>query len=477
MTSNRWTEHDLGTATTTPIEEREASELEGASWAASGDGSAIERIEVGPSQTEFWPSRLGPEALSGLAGDVVSAIEPSTEGDPNAILLEFLACFGSLLGSRPHLLIDERRHPLKVWVLVVGATASGKKGTGLGRVLSLLDDVDPSWKQRRRSGIASGEAIVHHVRDDSERVRRARRDGCVEETAVVKVGEADKRLLLKEEEFSRVLRLSAREGSTFSALLREAWDHDVLMTTSKTAPEKATGAHVVIVGHITPEELRRDFSRTDLTNGFANRFLFACSRRSKRLVRPLRMPAEVRGELVARLKEVQAFVDGLPDAKAQLGLSDDAWARWAVLKPEVEDAAERAEAGGLVLSQVISRGPPYILRLAALYAVLDRRCAIAPADLDAAREVWRYSVESAQAVLVPEIADEAVRRVLAALAAAPGCRLTRSRVSTALGRNRPAEALDGLRSKLLALGRIEAWRERAPGAVRPVEWWGLRSTS
>ena len=49
--------------------------------------------------------------------------------------------------------------------------------------------------------------------------------------------------------------------TTLSATIREAWDRDVLMTTAKTLPERASGAHVTILGHITPEELRRELPR------------------------------------------------------------------------------------------------------------------------------------------------------------------------------------------------------------------------
>jgi hypothetical protein len=52
---------------------------------------------------------------------------------------------------------------------------------------------------------------------------------------------------------------------------------------TKNSPLKATGSHISIVGHITTAELRARLNRTDLANGFANRFLFVCVRRSKLL--------------------------------------------------------------------------------------------------------------------------------------------------------------------------------------------------
>jgi bifunctional DNA-binding transcriptional regulator/antitoxin component of YhaV-PrlF toxin-antitoxin module len=438
----------------------------------------LRRIEPARRREVPWPDPLGPEARIGIAGEVLDAVEPTTEGDPNAILLQLLASLGNLLGGGPHLVIDEKRHPLKVWVLVVGATAGGKKGTGLGRVFSLLDEVDPDWTFRRKAGIASGEAIIHHVRDDQERVRRVRKsDGTVLETAETVEGESDKRLLLKEEEFSRVLRIAAKEGTTISATIREAWDSDILMTTSKTAPEKATGAHVTIIGHITPEELRRDFSASDLSNGFANRFLFACSRRSKHLARPPRLEAEARERLAGRCRAVRDFARGLAGPTAEVYLSEESWSLWEGMKRSIEEEVERAEAAGLLITKVITRGPPYVLRLAALYAVLERTRRVEPRHLEAARAVWRYSVDSARVVFADDIVDPDAKAVLAALAESEDLRLRRSQIGELFSRNRSAREIDRLRDALIAAGRIEAFEEIGAGQGRPAEWWVLQEAA
>jgi hypothetical protein len=51
----------------------------------------------------------------------------------------------------------------------------------------------------------------------------------------------------------------------------------------KNDPNIATDAHISIVGHITDDELLRELDRASMANGFANRFLFACTKRSKLL--------------------------------------------------------------------------------------------------------------------------------------------------------------------------------------------------
>jgi hypothetical protein len=45
-----------------------------------------------------WPEQLSPEAFHGLAGELVRQIEPQTEADEAAVLLQILVSFGALVG-------------------------------------------------------------------------------------------------------------------------------------------------------------------------------------------------------------------------------------------------------------------------------------------------------------------------------------------------------------------------------------------
>ena len=74
-----------------------------------------------------------------------------------------------------------------------------------------------------------------------------------------------------------------RPGNTLSPIIRNGWDSQTLSTLTKNSPLKASEPHISIVGHITEDELRARLARTDMANGFANRFLFVCVRRSKLL--------------------------------------------------------------------------------------------------------------------------------------------------------------------------------------------------
>jgi hypothetical protein len=145
-----------------------------------------------------WPV-LDPRAYHGLAGDIIHSIEPHTEADPVGMLVQLLASFGNLVGSEPHLLIGAKRHPARLNVVLVGQSSVARKGESWAQVFTLHRQVDELWaKLCIKSGLSSGEGLVHHVRDP-------RGDG--------DLGVADKRLLVVEEELAQPLRMKSREGN------------------------------------------------------------------------------------------------------------------------------------------------------------------------------------------------------------------------------------------------------------------------
>jgi len=224
-----------------------------------------------------WPI-LHEAAYYGLAGEVVRSIEPHSEADPVALLLQFLAAFGNAVGISPYYQVEGDKHRAKLFVVTSGATSKGRKGTALGRIRQLMEIADPDWERCNiQTGLSSGEGVIFHVRDP---ISKLGKDSIIEQ---VDAGMTDKRLMLVTEEFAGALRVMERAGNTLSPVLRDAWGTSKLQTLTKNSPIKATDSHISILGHVTDDELRAALMKVEMANGFANRFLFVRVKRSKLL--------------------------------------------------------------------------------------------------------------------------------------------------------------------------------------------------
>jgi hypothetical protein len=95
----------------------------------------------------------------------------------------------------------------------------------------------------------------------------------------------------------------SREGNILSPILRQAWDTGDLHSLTKTNPIRATDAHISIIGHITKDELLRYLGDIEMANGYANRFLWALVRRSKKIANPTGTPDSALNPLIIRLQK------------------------------------------------------------------------------------------------------------------------------------------------------------------------------
>ena len=79
-----------------------------------------------PTIKEAWPT-MPAEAYVGLSGEVVRTLEPHTESDPVALLLQFLAFFGNAVGRGPHFQVEGDQHFTLLDLVLVGETAKSPR--------------------------------------------------------------------------------------------------------------------------------------------------------------------------------------------------------------------------------------------------------------------------------------------------------------------------------------------------------------
>jgi hypothetical protein len=413
-------------------------------------------------QVHDFPWPIMPDAAyHGLAGDVVRAILPHSEADPAAILIQVLASAGNAIGRGPYYQVEGDRHGPNIFAILVGETAKGRKGVSAGRVRQVMQGADQQWtKERVHSGLSSGEGVIWAVRDPIKEMQRQGKGASAEFVEItVDNGVADKRLYVLEAEFAGALAVMKREGSILSRIMRDAWDRGDLATMTKNNQARATGAHISIVGHITADELRRDLDRTSMANGYANRFLFVCVRRSNVLPFGGALDEETICELGGGIRKA------LEAARTvnRVEMTDRARGVWREVYPGLSEG----EPG--LLGAIIGRAEAQVIRLALLYALLSRFAVIDEDHLRAALALWRYCEHSARFIFTDALGDPVADTILRSLRQAGDDGLTRTQISTVFGRNLDAARLALALSTLERTGKATKTVRDTGG--RPAEVW------
>lgn len=374
-------------------------------------------------------------ALYGLAGDFVGTLEPHTEADPAGLLVSFLVDFGCLVGRGPHTHGGGTRHGANLFAALVGDTSKGRKGTTDAEVRRVMTLADEEYvEDRRKSGFVSGEAFMDAF-----------------------VSPDDRRLLMLESEFVRILRTTKGSGN-FAPLLRQAWDGGRLEHRSVRRGQMVVkDTHIALMAHITASELRSVLTTAEVGGGLMNRVLLVATKRSKVLPFGGNTPTsdvERLGKTVSEASIVAADIESVTYSEA-------AGRRWS----EGYQARAVDSPDGL-LGFLVARDDAQVLRLGLLYALLDGSDVIDVDHLEAALAVWRYCRDSAAYIFGAAISDATAERLLDALRSAG--RLTGVDQRNVFAGHTSAMKLKDARAHLIRLGLAREEIESTPG--RPIKW-------
>ena len=238
-------------------------------------------------------------------------------------------------------------------------------------------------------------------------------------------------------------------------VLRGAWDEGRLQSVRAKEQRLAEGAHLSLLGHVTPDELLAKMSETDFTNGFANRVLLACVKRARRIPSPTSLNPALIGGFAKRLRAAMDFarerrvLSRTPDAEA-------VWSEFYHGEPDREGIA----------GAVTARAAAQRLRLSVAYALLDKSAVIRSEHVFAAEAVWRYCADSVEHLFGSLRGDRVQDRLLQALRAAHPEGFDGAAQHALFGRNVGAERLEAARRSLEGRALIETQREATGGRDR-----------
>jgi hypothetical protein len=414
-----------------------------------------------PPQRE-WPV-LGEAAYHGPVGNFVKMVEPYSEADPVAIMIQMLVMVGNVVGRKVYFKVACDVHHCNEFVNLVGETSVGRKGVSKNIAIAPLRYVDESWHRNCvKTGASSGEGIIYNLRDRVVKdIATAADDMSEQEEELVDRGCVDqqKRLMDIEPEMTQVMTVAQRSGNTLATILMHGWDGLTLanLTSGRSKhPLTATDPHLSLIGHSTVAETRRTITATEIASGFANRIIFVLSRRSKLIARPKPLPESEFEKMSFRIRHNIDKVSG------ELDMTEEAWALWEdVYATEIE-----APRFGLV-GAMLGRGAAHVRRLAMIYAVVDGASNVEIQHLEAALAWWRYSEESVKYIFGDRVGNPTADAILVALKAGP---LTQTEIMVDLfQKHRKASDVQSALQELLAAGLARPKEVKTAG--RPAMKW------
>jgi hypothetical protein len=183
--------------------------------------------------------------------------------------------------------------------------------------------------------------------------------------------------------------------------------------TAKNSKQKVTNPHVSLVGHITPEELKKRLDESDVMNGFINRFCPFAVRRDSEVPSADELLWGEDLELIRLLKPIRDAIEKA--GKAKLQRSKEAEERWCkVFYPRIK----RRSLPGLY-GKILARALPHVLRFSTIYAIIDGSTTIELKHQLAAEAVVDYCERSAKWAFGAKTGKKTVDRIISELARRP----------------------------------------------------------
>lgn len=422
-------------------------------------------MEVAAEDTSDGPL-AAPEVTAsmyhGLAGEVMRAACDGTEVHPAAVGLAFLCFMGVALGRTRYIRVGDDIHHPRLYSCHVGRSSLAGKGMALGlpkRIRAAVEHggnpLRPTCGWFHDGGLSSREGLAFRIRDPSDEQDD---DGNPTDPGV-----KDKRLLVVEEEFANVLHQAERDGNTLSAAVRTLWDGSDLAPLTKTSRVRVTTPHVGIHACITPSELTACLSAREMSNGFANRFLFVYAERQGEVPFPAPTSKNLVDQFAQRVRDAVAFTD----QEGAMAATDGAKALFADFYREHRRAVDLPP----MVRGLLERHPPYAWRLALIFALLDRVDEIAEPHMKAALAWLAFCRQSVIRIFstakAQDDADEAgalAKHVIAVIQGAGGI-IDHMALRAALGKPRKA-LLDAALEQLDMAGLVECVsRSRSDGSA------------
>ena len=100
-----------------------------------------------PGLVPDWPAPIHRAAFHGPAGELVRLVEPHSEADPVAVLVQTLVMFGNCIGRTAYFEVEAAKHYGVLFLCLIGRTSKGRKGTSFDYPKRLFGTADNDWTE------------------------------------------------------------------------------------------------------------------------------------------------------------------------------------------------------------------------------------------------------------------------------------------------------------------------------------------
>lgn len=314
----------------------------------------------------------------GVIGKIADVISQATEALSEGVAIELMALVGASIS------------PEKIWTpfgakktvircngFLVAGTSQGK-GLSSSQLEAFIDKaiginenvISPIF----RGGISSPEGVIAQIRDnDLDNINLPPSTG--------------NKLLVVDEEISRILKIIKKPNETLSNVLRTTFDGRPLEPLTKFNRIKCERPHVVIYGHVTPRELILNVNEEDVHNGLLNRYPMFYAERKVLKPFPDEIKESVIDELASELVEILEWAN---EKEKMISRSECFEELWISVYPQLATMGK----GDCFEESMMARVRQYTTMYSMLFAALDKSEVMYAKHLESALAWIKYWQDS-----------------------------------------------------------------------------------
>lgn len=378
-----------------------AAELEALTKPISQKAAAQARKQPEPPEDDFIedtviaPPKPTDAMFYGFVGELARIAATGTGLNRVAVATAFLSFLGANVGRDTFLMVGDTIHHPRLFTLHIGRSGQGGKGDSQQLTHRIRKRIELTHSgllgQTHSGGLSSREGLAGLIHD-----------GHGENRAI-----DDKRLWVIESEFANVLHQSRRDGNTLSTALRDAWDGSDIKPATKSRSVASSAPHIGIHANITPSELKELSRSRDINNGFFNRFLMVFSENVDHVAFPNPTPETVIDNLAGQAADIIRYAKGGYPASVnslQMHLSEAARDYYKTIYPGLRKPLDSD-----IISALLERRAPYVLRLAMLFALTNKTLVIESKHLQAALAWMNYAIATIKYVFADQAVSPQIR--------------------------------------------------------------------